>query len=492
MKIKQLSLIICPSLLIASCGLLGPDYQRPKINEPTKWSSQDKSSRIESSSIKEMAWWKKFNDPKLNQLIESALSNNNNLQIAMGNLLQAEASLRQVNMGWVPMVNLGGLGFVGQSFNPEFTNNSGNSAINVNPANPQNFNGYGAGLMPSYTLNVFRQIKQGEVAELNLNLQKETVNAVRLGVISQVASTYFTLLGLKKQLTIQQELLDEAKEMRKYNLIQYQNGSISEFNLIGIDQLIANLTTRIPKIKTNITQSENALQVLTNNNPGVINNLRDFNAIKTNGIIPLNLPSTVLKSRPDIVTAEYQLQVANANIGVATSSFFPTINLTGMLGQGSIELSNLFTAGGDFWMAQLAAGMPIFNLSLYAQIDKAKANYYSAYYNYIQTVKNAFAEVDNGLANHNNFDDAAQAQAISLSKADELYQIAQKKYNQGSISYANTLGLKFNIINEKGNLNQLKIQQLNSIVNLYQVLGGGYLAESKLTSVKKFDDGHDI
>ncbi|TXI93933.1 MAG: efflux transporter outer membrane subunit [Neisseriales bacterium] len=492
MKLKQM-VLVTSSVILSSCALLGPDYHEPQLNAPQAWSSKDGNTTNSSESMPDMAWWHKFNDPQLNALVESALVNNNNLQVAMGNMLQAQASLKKVQMSWVPTVSIGGAGFAGQYFNPGFQNNSGYPLLNsLNQNNPQNFDGYAFGAMPSYTVNVFSLIKQGEIAKLNLAIQQQSVNAMRLGVISQVANSYFTLLGLHKQLELQQQMLTDAKDLRKYNQIQYNKGSIGQLNLDGLDQFIASLETKIPEIEDNITQTENALQVLTNNNSGKIQMGNTFDNISTEGVIPVNLPSQVLKSRPDVAIAEYQLRVNNANIGAVTSQFFPTISLTGNVGQMTMQLSNLFNVGGDFWTGALGAAMPVFNLGLYADVDKAKGGYYAAYYNYIQTVRNAFAQVDDGLSKHDSLNKQYKIQEAGYQKAQNMYTIGQKQYKQGAISLANTVGFKLNIDYTKAGLNQLKIQQLNSIVNMYQVLGGGYNVESNLTQVKKFNDKHDI
>lgn len=491
MKIKQLAFLIPAGLIVTGCGLLGPTYEKPQLNSPNNWASKDRQTSAESMNLAQTAWWQKFNDPMLNQLIESALGNNNNIQIAMGNMLQAQASLRQVNMGWIPTVSIGGGGMVGQAFNPSFTNNTAQQLPNV-AQGTQNISGYGYGVIPTYTLNVFEQIKRGEIAKLSLEMQKQNINAVRLGVISQVASSYFTLLGLHRQLELQQQLLADALDLRKFTQIKLDKGSVSDLNLQGLDQYIASVRANIPMIKSDITQAENALQVLTNNNPGKIKLNNNFDKITTNNIVPVNLPSAVLESRPDVAIAEYQLKVANADIGAARSMFFPTISLTGMLGQGSMTLTNLFTAGGDLWMTQLAAFMPAFNMGIYAQIDKAKAGYYTAYYNYAQTVRSAFAQVDNSLASHDSLTENLKERQQSLDKANNIYSIAQKQYKYGSIAYADTLNLKLNVDYALASQNQVKIQQLNSLVNLYQALGGGYLVESSLSATKKFNDGHDI
>lgn len=489
MKIKQIITTVLSGMVLSSCALLGPDYKKPELSTPQNWSAKDGQAKIESVNMAELAWWTKFNDPQLNGLIKDALANNNNLQMAMGNMLQAQAALKQVNMGWVPSLNLGGAGFTGQAFNQSVSSN----AMPLPPlSNTQNFNGYGVGLMPSYTLNVFEQIKQGDIAKLNVKMQEQTVNAVRLGVITQVANSYFTLLGLHKQLELQNKLLSDAVEMRKYNLIQYNQGKISDLMLEGLDQYIASIEANIPMIEADITQAENALQVLTNNNPGKIKLNNTFDNISTDNIVPANLPSTVLRERPDVMGAEYQLQVANANVGAATAMFFPTISLTGMLGQGSMNLTNLFSAGADFWMAQLGAAMPVLNLSLYANIDKAKAGYYTAYYNYVQTVRTAFSQVDNGLATHDGLTKNLKQQLVAVQKTKNLYNIGEKQYKNGVIAYSDTIGYKLNMDYSLAKHNQVKMQQLNSLVNLYQVLGGGYMVESSLTQVKKFNDNHDM
>lgn len=495
MKLAPIHLIRLVSLTfsIAGCALLGPDYNQPKIDGPTKWRTANKNLAAEMDNLPEVSWWKKFNDPLLDQLVESALINNNNLQIAIGNVLQAQANLKKVKMNWVPIINLGALGFIGQAFDPGFTNNSTNPALSgIKPNDPQNFNGYGYGFMPNYTLNIFSQIKQTEIAKLSLEMQRQTQNAVRLTLISQVSAGYFSLLGFRRQLELQEKLLADALKMQKYNKIKYVEGSTSNIMITGLDQFISSLRAKIPQIKNNISQSENTLRVLLNQNPAAIVTQNNFEDIQLSGIIPANLPSLVLKHRPDIAVAEYQLKLSNANIGAVTSLFFPSINLTGLLGQGSLQLANLFSASGDFWLAQLGAAMPALNLSLYNEIDKAKGGYYSAYYSYIKTVREAFTQVDDALTNNDNLDQVYTEQQQGLSHAKQLAKFANTQEQQGAVAYADTLGFQLNVDYALLSLAQTKLQQLNNIVNVYQVLGGGYLAESQLTTVKKLDKKHAI
>ncbi len=487
---KQIILFISSSSLI-SCGLLGPDYSKPVISTPTTWNSQSSQVQISDNDLTQLMWWKKFNDPCLNQLIESALINNNSIQSAMGNVLQAQASLKSIQMGWVPDVGVGATGSLGQLLNPSITAKHGSTIANDLLNNPQNFNAYTAGFVPVYTLNVFSQLKQVEIGKLSLFAQQQVVYSLQLSVISQVAASYFSLLGFTKQLQLQQQLLADAIEMRKYNEMQYKNGSTSSINVVDIDQFIANIKSTIPVTQHNIIKSSNALQVLTDNNPGKIITNNNFDNIDANEIVFANLPSQVLKNRPDVAMAESQLKINNADIGLVTSQFFPTLNLTGMGGAASVEFNNLFTS--QFWISQLSAASPIFDLSLYADIDKAKGGYYAAYYNYIGTVRSAFEDVDDSLSKHDTLTQMSEQQTVALGKSKELYQLTYKQFNYGSVSYLNTVYRKIGIDESLLSFNNVKLHQVNSIVTLYQALGGGYNGESQLTKVKRFeDDKHDI
>ena len=488
MKLKLLNVLLV-SGIVSGCGLLGPDYKKPDIDTPSNWNSGHSNVNESSPLMSDIAWWEQFKNPELNEMIHQALLNNNNIQIAIGNIAQAQASLKKAQMAWVPTINFGGSAYVGQSLNQNFTPTGSLSGFPV--ANTQDFNGAYAGFTPSYSFNIFQNIKNEDVAKLNLRMQQAYKNSVRLAVIGQVAGGYFMLLGLHKQLELEKQMVADLEENRKYTKVQIANGSQSQMNLDEIDQAVYSISVNLSSIKDNIAQTQNALQVLMNKNPDTIITNTDFDDIKTDGVVPVNLPSEVLKNRPDIIYSEYQVQVSNAQIGVAMSTFFPSINLTSPIGLSTFQLSNLLSGSNDFWATQVSAAMPILNLGIYQDIKKSKANYYSAYYNYIQTVRSAFADVDNNLSRHASTDEAYSIQQKSMHSANELYHLGLVEYKNGSKSYASTISYKINIDNTKLNLNKVKMNQLTSIVNLYQSLGGGYNIDNT-ESQNKFDNSHDI
>jgi NodT family efflux transporter outer membrane factor (OMF) lipoprotein len=483
MQIKWL-LGLLSAAVLSGCGLFGPKYNKPHLDTPANWNSTDKLTNINTSNnLPDTAWWKSFNDPVLNKLITYALKNNPSVHQAIGNIIQAQGALEQVKMGWVPTVNVAAGYGSGGTF-------AGNPNTAVNNVTVGANSGYQVGLVPSYTLNILQQLRSQELAEANLAAAQYGKDAIRLTILSQVAGGYFTWCGLEYQLKLQKQLVADLAKQLELGQQQYTQGYISLLLLQNYQQQYAAAKAQVPVLEYNIVQAQNALQALLNRNPGQLPAGINFAAIKMDGIIPINLPSTVLKNRPDVMQAEQQLIAANANIGVATANFFPSISLTGGVGSASPQLNSLFSLTNDFWKAAVSATMPVLNLSILGQIKGVRGAYYSAYYNYIQTVRNAFAQVDNGLATHDKVTQSYNDQLQVLQSTQISLQLGEARFKDGADSLVTMLGYSITMDKAAITLAQLKLQQVQSIINLYQALAGGYNVNNNATPTK-FGDGHD-
>ena len=479
MQIKKISLTLLIIGALSGCAIWGPSYTKPDTNAPKQWDSKNAMMQVESSAdLADTAWWKSFHDKQLDELIAVALKNNTSIEQAIGNITQAAGSLQQVQLAWVPIVGA------------EVAQSSSSSSSSSTSYTSLSSNGYAAGLVPSYSLNIFQQLRNQELAEANLEAMKLAKDTVRLTVITQVVGSYFTLRSLDYQLIQQEQLVTDLTQLYNISKSQYDDGYISLLTLQTYLQQLEQAKAQVPVTQNNIVQTQNALRVLLNQNPGDIKRGLDITNIVLDGVIPVNMPSTVLKQRPDVLQAEALLKAANANIGVATSNFFPTIGLTGAGGVGSSSLSGLFSGAG-FWTSQINATMPILNLSTFGQIKTAKGAYYTAYYNYIMTVKNAFAQVENGLTAQQKLTDSYNSQAQVYKSSQLSYEISDGRYKSGADSLATLLNSKIAMDNSAITLNTYKLQQLQSIVNLYQVLAGGYNLDNT-DEQKKFDDSHDL
>lgn len=466
-------------LLCSGCNHIWPKYERPKLSEPDHWQHNNPRTKLENQTTADLAWWKRCHNPELNQFIHLALLNNNDLHVAWGNTRQAKAALQKVQAAWIPTLNLGGVGTIGQLNNFVVEDKKeGTSILNtLDQRTVWPYNGYTAGFMPNYTINLLAQIKEQEIATLNLASSLEIWHAIRLTVISQMAASYFTLLGLKQQLLIQNQLIEDLQAMKKYTVLKHQYGAVSQMRIDSIDQDIASIRKAIPSIEIGIVQAENAINVLLNKNPSPVITHKTFEEINANEIIPVNLPASVIRQRPDVAMAEHQLQSAYAGVGLASSQFFPSVNLNAFWNKVAFTFVNFFAGAGLLQGAALA-GMPLLNVGILTDIKRAHSVKYMAYYRYVQTVRSAFADVDNALTKHHKSFQSYQQQDIALHKSDAQYQAARYQYHQGAISYADTINYRFNKDYMNAVLNKYKLQQMGSIVALYLALGAGATADT--------------
>ncbi len=483
MQIKHICALTIGAIL-SGCGLWGPDYTKPTVDTPSAWSSADNLSTSEmNASLPDTAWWEKFNDKSLNSLMAQALKNNLSVQQSIGSIIQAQGYLEQIQMGWVPAF----APTAGYANTTSFNNVLSATAASASAGRN---GGYNVGIIPTYTLNIFQQLRNQEAAKAQLYAAQATKDAMRLTILSQVSGSYFTLSELNYQLELQESLVADTGKLYELAGSQYKEGYISLLSLQSYEQKYQTAKAQIPVIKNDIVSTQNALQVLINRNPGAIMLGSNFNNIVMDGIIPANIPSTVLKQRPDVVSSEQQLVAANADIGVATSVFFPTISLTVGTGTASPALNGLFSDTNDFWQFSGTATFPLVNLAAFGAIKSAKGAYYTAYYNYIYTIRNAFSQVDSGLSAHERITASYNEQAKVYDSTKVAYGLSVDNFNKGLYSELDELNAKVTMDSAAITLASLKLQQLQTIVNLYQYLAGGYNVNNTETPYK-FGDARD-
>ncbi|WP_139555930.1 efflux transporter outer membrane subunit [Methylotetracoccus oryzae] len=463
---------------LSGCSLWGPDYQEPQNQAPGAWRSQDAYAKIGAERIPEMAWWNKFRDPLLQQLVDKALERNNNIQSAVGGVYKAKAILQQIEMNWVPTVNLGA-GYMS-------TQHDRNDSTYTTLPFPGAFS---AGFVPNYSLNILQQLRNQEQAEANIASAVAAKNAVRLAIIGQVTGSYFSLREEEYRLEQQRQLVRNLQEVVAKYSEAHRAGLISLFTLQQYEVELAKANAEIPVIEYNIVRLSNAIHVLLNENPGTIPPGQPFMDLQYKGIVTGNLPSTVLKNRPDVIHAAAVLKQANANIGVNTAIFFPTVKLTTPLGLASNSLSNLFTAKDSYWQYQGGINMPILNLGAFGAIKSAKAQYYADFFAYQETVKTAFAAVDSDLSSHQKYTDSLDRMLAFYGTTDQRYRNEQLRHQEGLVGGPQVLALRVTLNQAAIMTAQSKLAQLLSIVTLYQDLGGGYQYKNNET-VRDLGDGH--
>ncbi len=450
------SLIIFISLIITSCALYGPIYKKPRVNELAEWKSKDSLAKVENINLPMLSWWKQFQDKELDELIENAVISNNDIQVAMGNLIAAKGEFMQVQYSIIPSVSALFIGVTNSTAAYMFQK------------------GYSSGFLPDYVLNLFQYLRSSEAAKARVVAAADTKDAVALSVISQTAAGYFTYLGQSHLLNQQKQLVADNKKLLEFAKEQYQRGLISLYSLQKYVQQYEIANAELPIIENNVIVSRNALKLILNENPGDLGVRHKFMDLKSDGIIPSNLPSQVLRNRPDVRGAEHKLIAANADVGVVTSTFFPSISLTSIAASGTRELSGLFAANKDYFHYLFKNVMPVIAPEYPGRFKSATGKRYAAYHEYVQVIRAAFKSVDDDLSAHQKYYENLTAQGKNYSSSNEAYRLAESSFQEGLYSYPRLLVNKINMDNAAIELTKSKIAQLITIVQLYQDLGGGY------------------
>jgi multidrug efflux system outer membrane protein len=195
------------------------------------------------------------------------------------------------------------------------------------------------------------------------------------------------------------------------------------------------------------------------------------------------VPLTSIEQRPDIIIADYNLKIAAEKIGIAYSNLFPSINILAPFG---VENSDNISGGNFFastwWLSMVQGNMNLLDKSAYDNIDQTKSEYKAQSYTYLQTVKSAFAQVDDGLAWQKNASASLTSYNQARLNADEAYRLSMSRYKLGAISYSDTITYKLQLDTAQDKYDQAKQAHISSLINLYQVLGSGYLAKNKSTN----------
>jgi multidrug efflux system outer membrane protein len=450
-------------LFLAGC-VVGPHYQRPKINPPQTFRGENENS-AQTNSFADLPWWEIFHDENLQNLIRVALTNNYDLRIAVTRVEQSRALLAQARAQFFPQVNYAALGGYGQN-------------VSANMPSPTGERGgaLGADVNASWEIDLFGRIRHlTEVARAQYFATQEARRDVTISLIAQVAQNYFQLLALDEQLQIARDSTNSFGQSLKIFTERLHGGVASKLETSSAEALFDSAAANIPQLERQIVAQENQLSVLLGKNPATIARTSALFENQNLPEIPAGLPSTLLERRPDIREAEQNLRAANAQVGVAVSDFFPQLNLTGLLGEVSPELT-AFTGGGDLaW--SIAAGLtgPIFHGGqLRAQYAQARAAREQFALQYQQSVLNAFEEISDSLIAREKFAAARDQQIRAVNAYQEAVKISMERYQLGNSSYYEVLQEQQLLFPAENSLVQIELNQFTAVIQLYRALGGGW------------------
>lgn len=448
---------------LSGCALVGPDYQRPQIETPASYLYQDASMNAEA----DLEWWKRFEDPVLDQLILDALENNNNVKIAAARVNQAAGVLSTTRAPLFPQIGYQGSG-ARQRSSEEGRPGAG---LIKNPDN--NFQ---LGLSASWELDIWGRIRrQSEAAQANLLATQEARRGLILSLVSAVAINYIELRSLDGQLEVAERTRKSYAEALRLMELQFQYGRVSLMNVEQAKTRLEAAAAEIPKLRRAIVERENAISVLLGGNPLSIPRGKTIHEFAIPAV-PAGLPSELLERRPDLLQAEQELIAANAQIGAARALYYPSISLTALLGTVSTGLGGLFSGPAKAWNYAGNFTGPIFTAGLIeGQVAQAEAGQEAALLSYRQAIQNAFADVENALNARTELGNEVAVQTRLVEAQRNYSRLATVLYQGDYEPYSTVLQAEEQLFPAELRLVAVRAEQLASLVNIYKAMGGGWV-----------------
>src|SRR5262245_8499391 len=458
--------------------MMGPNYTRPETAKADSW----RLTTSTAESIANIPWWDLLKDPALQTLVRSALKENLDLQIATANIEEFQAQLMIAKFDLVPSFDYSGHAFGFRNTNAAVVP-LGAGAL---PTTPQP--GKGGGLSLSHEaievglkweIDLWGRIRRSiESARAQLLSKAENQRAVILGLVSAVAQSYFDLRGLDYEVDITKRTLKTWDESVRLSELRYKQGAIPKLDLDRFQAERAGTAAQLADLERQVVQTENRISILLGGKPAEIARGLHLTEQPIPPAIPPGLPSDLLQRRPDILKVEQDLTSANATIGVAQANRFPQLALTGAVGGAGLQIQG--TDFGPYATFKGAASLtgPIFNASaLGYQVKAQEAVTQAAVAQYRKTVLTAFQEVEDALIAVQKTSEqrtALEQQVVALQSA---YKLADFRYQGGRASYLDALTAQRELFNSELALARTRRAQLQSVVQLYKVLGGGWSPE---------------
>ncbi|HMD59845.1 MAG TPA: efflux transporter outer membrane subunit [Opitutaceae bacterium] len=449
--------------LLAGCAI-GPDFRRPAANAPDSFRDQEAQG---ARSIADLAWWDVYRDPRLKELIGSALADGYDARIAAARVEESRAVAAQAHGQLFP-----GLGYVA---NADRGRNAmlGNATVQGTGAISNGFDAY---LGAAWEFDIWGRVRRlDEAARYQYLATEDARRGVLLSLASDVAADYYELLELDDELEIAKKATASFGESLRLFNQQMEGGAVSRLDTASADAAMAASAARIPALELQISIKENQISILVGHNPGPVARGGRLADLAAPPEVPAGLPSSLLERRPDVRAAEDAAHAANAGIGVTVGGFLPRIGLSAILGGVSPQLGDVISRGARLWSVGAGASGPLFQGGgLHGQYEQAKAAWEAAKLGYQQAALNAFGDVANALATRRRLAEVRAQQERAVGAYEDAVKISTQRYAAGKASYYEVLQAQQLLFPAESSLAQTRRDQFIALVQLYKALGGGW------------------
>jgi outer membrane protein, multidrug efflux system len=451
------------------------------FQKPTKTESKDVPAAFgdtqDSTSAGRINWKEYFSDPNLLTLIDSALKRNQELNITLQEIDISRNEVRVRKGEYLPFLDIR----AGASLEKEgrYTRHGAvdeNGEIMPGKEFPDPLPNYVAGAFASWEIDIWKKLRNAKKSAAFRYLASiEGKNFLVTNLIAEIANSYYELMALDNQLDIIQRNIEIQTDALNIVHQQKEAAKLTQLAVNRFEAQLLNTTNRQFEVQQRIVETENRISYLTGSFPkGIPRSSRTFNDIPPDSVY-VGVPSQLLANRPDIRQAELELAAAKLDVKVARANFYPSVRIDG--GVGFQAFNTAYLINPESMLFSLAGDLvaPLVNRNaIKAEYNNATARQVQSVYDYERTILNAYVDVANQLSSVRNF---ARSYETKSKEADILMQsvvISNSLFRSARADYLEVLLTQREALESKMELVEIKLKQMNSKVNIYKALGGGW------------------
>lgn len=465
--------------LLAGCTKVGPDFVKPDALVNDTWNEVGEL-QLTPTENDHAEWWRSFNDPALEKVINDAYNQNLTLQIAGLRILEARAQLGlAIGSAWPQQQQA--------TLDATYSKNSDNTAGSAFLTDTWNYN---TGVSVGWEIDFWGKFRRGiESADAALLASIADYDTVLVTLTADAANAYVVIRTFEERLAIARENVKIQERSLNIADVRFRNGATTELDVQQARTLLLNTQATIPSLEASLRQAENALSTLLGRPPGYVRQILGSES----GTIPappaevaVGIPADLLRRRPDVRGAELQAAAQSALIGVAKADFYPSVALLGTLGLAATESSNTTASGksgiGEWFTADsltFTGGPAVrWNIFNYGQISNnvrtQDARLQQLLVNYQNVVLQAATEVENASVGFVRTQEQSRFLSESVTAAQRSVELAVIQYRDGAADYTRVLNTQQSLVVQQDQATVTRGDIVRNLIDVYRALGGGW------------------
>lgn len=448
------------ALLVSGCTNLGPHYSRPEAPVESDWVEMD-DPLVTTESSTDPEWWKTaFQNPDLDQLVDTAIQQNLTLRSAGLRVLQSQQQLAIA---------------IGNQF-PQEQQVSGSTSRQK--ANAVTFDNYSLGFNMGWEVDFWGRFRrQVESASASLDASVASYDGALVSLVSQVAQNYILIRTFQERIEVTRSNIKFQAESLRIAQAKFDAGDVSELDVNQAEGLLYNTKATISSLEVSLQQLKNSLAVLLGMPP---NNFNDL--LSEKGEIPsvpadvaLGMPQDIIRQRPDIRTAERQLAAQSAQIGFAVTELYPHLSIGGSIGTSAMNSGDLFENDSETWGLFGMFEWNIFNYGrLRSNVRLQDALFQQLLVDYLNTILQAQADVENAIVAYLKSHEQFKSYALGAEASQRAVNVATIQYQEGAIDFNTLITTLASNVQQQDLLVSSKGSIASNLVQVYRALGGGW------------------